>query len=726
MSFEATDIVPIEYQSLFSIISPIEKSGILKIIKEKYIDLKDKYEALFLGLKDYLVNYKNEDISSLVFIMYGQICIDLTKNAEIQAMLRIYPNSPELQFYNIQLQVDKGIFDNIDIMLKNARLNEEQRNMIFNRLVAADKLATIILDLQSFTLEIMFYGRQEEYDKIDELQLKLEDICNRAVVWSQTKDVIFVLELCARMILQRTQLLMNSKGTSVGLEYYEQEKNQEIFNQCRSNVMKANILHVAAKLYYSTGQPTKGLKHMEKAVSILKKVHGRNSWKSTFYHNLAYMYTVLDTKKCTEAYETCLELLEGTEDLHSIASTISNLIGIYTQENNKIEARKYLKRLVEILGTSNELITPFRAYAVASNAMSLDDYELAEKYLKILDEKVEQSPTLMNKAIAASAKFGYYLDAEINSAEAYRWGEESLYYFNKQQDYLNALASVYNLVNTDIQFYKMTEKERFLNSAKKRFNELLTLVGALKQPQWLADKSIALAGFEILSKNLDQAKKHIEEIPESNEEAIKSYKEIIQQLWTFSKSYETNEIAEQDTEKPAKPKFSENPLLNELATNKDATKVMVMYLIEKRLDELVKLPSGVDPIRADIKLILLINNAGLTIYTKIFDAQKMNQQLISNFISAIDSFGKQLFGTKEPYFSINRGNNIILYQTVTDDLNLALIVSQENYDSVMKLTTLSKELSEFLIGKTLDYSKSLNESSEFYKWMEEKINELIH
>jgi len=726
MSFDATDIVPIEYQSLFTIISPIEKSGILKIIKENYLDLKDKYEALFLGLKDYLINFTTEDISSLVFIMYGQICMDLTKNAEIPQMLKIYPNSPELQFYNIQLQVDKGIFDNIETLIKNARLSDDQRNMIFNRLVAADKLASIILDLQSFTLEIMFFGMKEEYDKIEELQLKVENIRERAITWSQTKEVIFVLELCARMILQRTQLLMNSKGLTAGLEYYELEKNQEILNQCKSNVMKANILHVAAMLYYSAGQPTKGLKSMEKAISVLKKIHGRNSWKSTFYHNLAYMYTLLDTNKCTEAYETCLELLEGTEDLQSIASTISNLIGIYTQENNKVEARKYLKRLVEILDTSDELVTPFRAYAVASNAMSLDDYELAKKYLKILDEKVEQAPTLMNKAISASAKFGYYLDFEINSEEAYKWGEESLYYFNKQQDYLNALASVYNLVNTDFQFYKITEKERYLNAAKKRLNELLTLVGALKQPQWLADKFITLAGFEILSKNLDQAKKYIEEIPDSDDEKIKAYKDMIKQLWDFNKNFETKEVAEQDEEKLEKIKYSENPLLNEIATNKDATKVMVMHLVEKRLEELVQLPSEVEPIRADIKLILLINNAGLTIYTKIFDVQKMNQQLISNFISAIDSFGKQLFGTKEPYFSISRGNNIILYQNVSDDLNLALIVSQENYDSVMKLTTLSKEMSEYLIGKTIDYSKSLNEKSEFYKWLEDKINELIH
>jgi len=723
LSFEATDIVPIEYQSLFKIISPIEKSGILKIIKTNYLELSDKYEALFLGLKDYLLKYQSDDISSIVFIMFGQICMDLTKNDEIVQMLETYPNSPEMQFYNTQLQVDKGIFDNIETLITNSRLSDERRNTIFNRLVAADKLASVILDIQSFNIEFMFHAMKEKYDKIEEMVEKVDEILNRAIEWSKAKEVIFVLELGARMILSRTQILMSSKGLTAGVEFYELEKNQEILKQCQSSVMKANILHVAAMLYYSAGQPTKGLNNMEKAVKLLKKVHGRNSWKSTFYHNLAYMTALVDTQRCTEAYETCLELLEGTGDLQSQASAISNLINIYSQANNKTEARKYLKQLVEILETSDELVTPYRAYSVALNAMNLDDYDLANKYLVKLDEKVEQAPTLMNKAIAAGAKFGYYLDVEINSVEAYKWGLESLYYFNKQQDFLNALAAVYNLVDTDFQFYKMTEKERYLNSAKKRLNELLTLVGALDLPQWVANKNVVKAGFEILSKNLALAKTYIEDIPDSDEEKIKNNKKMITQLLEFSTTDEKSE--EEAEEGKVEPVYPEHPLLNEIATNKDATKVMVMHLIESTLEELVQLPQQIDPIKADIKSILLINNAGLAIFTKIFDIQKVNQQLISNFISAIDSFGKQIFGSTESYFSIKRGNNIILYQNVSDDVNLALIVSQENYDSIMKLNTLSKDISEFLIDKTIQFDKTLNESSDFYKWLAKSITELM-
>ena len=719
MSFDPTELIPIEYRSLFAIISPIEKSGILKIIRENYADMKDKYEALFLGLKGYLTKYQGEDISSLVFIMFGQISMDLTKEEDISSMAGVYPFSPEMQFYKIQLQVDKGIFDNIEEVITKSRLSDENRNRIFNRLVAADKLASIILDLQSFLMEIMFYGMKQEYEKIEELSQKAEEIWIRAVKWVESKEVIFVQELAIRMILQKSQILMSAQNLDAAVAYYERADIKQVLELSQSIVMKANILHVSAMLYYSAGQPTKGLEYLEKAEKLLNKVDGRQSWKSTFYHNLAYMFTLTDADRCIEAYEKCLDLVEGTGDYQSIATTLSNLIGIHNQANRKGEARKYLKRLVEILDTSEELVTPFRAYAVASNAMSLDDYDLAAKYLKILEEKVAQAPTLMNKAILASSKFVYYLDAEINSELAYKYGEESLYYFNKQKDYLNALASVYNLVNTDLQFYKISEKERYLSSAKKRLNELLTLVGALDLPQWVATKNITLAGFEILSQNLEAAEKYINEIPDSEDSKIKANKKMISQLLEFSKRKKTEE------EKDETEILFTEPLLNEIATNKDAAKVMVMHILESTMEELVQLPQQIDPIKADIKLILLINNAGLTIYTKIFDVQKMNQQLISNFISAIDSFGKQLFGTTETYFSISRGNNIILYQNITDDLNLALIVSQENYDARMKLNTLSKEISDFMIDKSLILNKELEESSPLYNWLEEKVAELL-
>lgn len=719
MSFDPTDLIPIEYRSLFAIISPIEKSGILKIIREKYAEMEDKYEALFLGLKDYLTKFQGEDISSLAFIMFGQISLDLTKEKDISNMAAVYPFSPEMQYYNIQLQVDKGIFDNIEQVISKSRLSEEDRNRIFNRLVAADKLASIILDLQSFLLEIMFHGMKQEFEKIEELSLKAEAIWKRAVKWVEAKEVVFVQELAIRMILQKSQILMSAQNLDAALAYYERADIQQVLDMSQSTVMKANILHVSAMLYYNAGQPTKGLEYLEKAEKLLSKVHGRTSWKSTFYHNLAYMYTLTDSDRCVEAYEKCLDLVEGTGDYQSIATTLSNLIGLHNQANRKGEARKYLKRLVEILDTSDELVTPFRAYAVASNAMTLDDYELAAKYLKILEEKVAQAPTLMNKAILASSKFVYYLDAEINSELAYKYGEESLYYFNKQKDYLNALASVYNLVNTDLQFYKISEKERYLTSAKKRLNELLTLVGALDLPEWVATKNVTLAGFEILSQNLDAAERFINEIPDSEDSQIQANKKMISQLLEFSRRRKSEE------EKDDKEILFTEPLLNEIATNKDAAKVMVMHVLESTMEELVQLPQQIDPIKADIKLILLINDAGLTVYTKIFDTQKMNQQLISNFISAIDSFGKQLFGTTEPYFSISRGNNIILYQNISDDLNIALIVTQENYDAVMKLNTLSKEISEFMIDKSLILNKELEESSPLYNWLEEKVAELL-
>ena len=721
MSFEAKDIIPVEYQAIFNIISPIEKSGILKVVKEDFEDTKDRYERYLQSLKTYLEKYQGEDISSIVFIMYAQIATDMQRDDLILDMLELYPESPELQFFKILIDVDKGIFDGIEEVIKKTRLDDANRNTILTRLVAADKLATIIMDLQSFALEMSFFSQKEEYDKIEAIYEKAEEIWKRTVEWVKEKDIVYVNELATRLILQYTSFLNSAKGTTEAIKYYERPENGEIYNLCQSAVMKANILHMASMLYYQAGEPNKATKLLEKAIKLHKKVHGRNSWKASFYHNLAYMYNIVDTDKCIEAYKTGLELLEGTEDYQSMATTISNLIGLYTQLNKKSDARKYLMELVKILEKSDELVTPFRAYAVASNALSLDEYQLANKYMEKLEEKVNQQPTLFNKAILSGFKMFYNLDAVINSEQAYMWGEESLYYFNKQKDYLNALSSLFNLVSLDFEFYKITWKDRYLNSARKRLNELFTLIGILKQPEFVANKHIILAGYEILHKNFNEAKALLDSIPEIKEEEIEVKSKMINQLLDFA--IKQNETPEGEEEK--KVDVSTELIINEIASNKDALNIFVMHLIEKTLQEFLQLPQNIDPIKADIKLLLLINTAGLTIYEQILDVQKMNQQLISNFISAINSFGEQLFGTSEPYFSFKRGDNTILFQSVNENLNLAFIVSQENYDAIMKLNTLSKEINEFITDKKLPLDKTLDEKSEFYKWLQEKINTIM-
>ncbi len=719
MSFEATDIIPLEYQSIFNIISPLEKSGILKIIKQDFVDIKDNYEKFLFGLQKYLEKYKGEDISSIVFLMFSQIATDLQQEKLIVKMLEVYPDSSELKYYKVLQDVDKGIFDGIEEVLEIARLADTERNTILTRLVAADKLAKIILDLQSFILEMSFYSLKEEHDKIPDIYEKVEPIWKRVVEWVREKDIIYVIEIASRIIIQQTQHLMRAQNLDSSIAFYEKEENQDVLNISQSAAMRANILHVASTLYYQSGKPKKALKLLEKAIRLHKKIYGRNSWKSTFYHNLAYMYSLTDTDKCLGSYHKGLALLENTNDLQSIASTLSNIIGLYIQLNKKSEARKYLKQLVNILESSEALVTAFRAYAVTANALSLDEYSLAKKYLVKLEEQVGKQPTLFNKALLAGAKMGFNTDARIHSEEAYLWGEECLYYLNKQKDYLNVLASLFNLTELDINYYKITGKERYLKAARKRFNELFTLIGALKLPEFVAAKNIIYACYELLNKNFEQVTSLLEKIPDVKSDSIRKNKEMLEQILKFSKD-------RMDIEDDAEPiTVSSEVLVNEIANNKDAQQVFIMHILGKTLQELISIPQQVDPIKADIKLLLLINSAGLTIFTKVLDIQKMNQQLISNFISAIDSFGKQLFGTTESYFSISRGNNIILFQKVNEDLDLALIVSQENFDSIMKLNTLSKEINVYLGENKIDLNKVLNETDSFYKWLQKESDELI-
>ena len=58
------------------------------------------------------------------------------------------------------------------------------------------------------------------------------------------------------------------------------------------------------------------------------------------------------------------------------------------------------------------------------------------------------------------------------------------------------------------------------------------------------------------------------------------------------------------------------------------------------------------------------------------------------------------------------------------DLNLAMIVTHENYDSINKLNTMSREIAEYLKENPVEVNKTLKETSPFYKWIQKEIEEL--
>ena len=725
MSFDATDIVPIEYQDLFAIISPVEKSGILKVIKNN-TQSENIYERFYFGLKEYLTKYKNEDISPLVFIMFAQIAQDTERKEKILELMDMFPNSTELKFYKIDFESDKGNFEDIDSVIKLSRLSDSERTQIFNRLVSADKLAKIILEIQSFDSEFRYYVQKQDFDKVKEVYTIAEEIWKQSLDWIKNKPIAFLIEQIITLILSYANILLSMVNVDAAVEYFEQEEIQAVIDQAQSTFNKCSILYVSANIYYSASQPQKAIKQMEKAISILPQVFGRKQWKSNFYHNYAVMLTIIDLKKSIEAFETSLELLNDTEDYQSIIHTLSNLVSLKMEIQAVDEAREMLREIVALIDENEELATPFRVYSVAVNAISLEEPLLAKKYLDLLKVKVDENPTPKNMGHLTGANLYYYMDLEINYEEVVKWGTDYLYYVTKENNYLNIVTALFNLTIAEYQFYKMSGRNRYLNASKKRLNELLSFIGKLDQDDYLAIKNAVLACYELLLDNHQIAGDYIAAIPEVVTEEVLKITDMLKQLYSFILEIIASEkITSEDATKTPINKYPGQTLFNEIASNKDAALVNVSHLIERCLNILIALPTEFKPKKADINLILLINNAGIAIFTRVFDEKLMDKYLISNFISAINSFGNELFGSRVPYFSIKRGNNIILFQNVNSDLNLAMIASQENYDSISKLNILAKEIKDYLYTNKTDISNIITVDSELYDWLDTNIDEMM-
>lgn len=712
-------VIPRKYQIVFQILSPIQKSGILRSINEINQEL-EKREKFYEGIKNYLIKYQGEDIPSILFIITGQLIGDLRKEDELQELLELYPQSPELQFFKIRFQFLKGEFGEITSSLKLARLTDDQRTVIFNRLVSASRLAQIILDLYSFVLEIKYLKAKQDFEKIKEVYPKAEAIAKKALEWTEKNPVPYLHELVSEMMLEYTRYLLMAEDIEKTLNFFECEYTQQVLQANENPYLQADILCLGGLIYYSASKPTEGLKKMERGIRLFSQIPHREGWKAAIYGNYGYMLSASDPKRSVEAYEKCLEILEGKKNYQTKTTALSNLISIYNEMNNMEKARESLDKLVEILENNEELITPFRAYSIATNALALEEFSLASDYLHILELKIIDSPTIFNKGLLANAKMYYYLEGEPTYQEIIRWGNESLYYFNKQKDYLNVLVTIKTLADAEFKFYTITPSKRFLNNVKKRFHELLSLVGKLEMPEWLAIKNLTLAGFELLSRNFQDAKKFLEQIPQVSDPEIQLNTNLMKELFVLGKKFE------EEGEPELSDTFSlpENIFESKIITSFHSYRTILVSIIEQTILKFATLQTIPEPPAADIKLVLLMNVAGVAIYTRSFGKEKMDQNLISGFISAIDTFGKQLFGTQEPYFSIKRGENVILTEKINKDVSIALIVSKENFDALMTLHSLAKEIKEYLKGRAINLTMPIDDDSEFSHWLQEKLENL--
>lgn len=719
IDFDNVETIPQYYRSLLNVLSPLEKSAIMKLVnKQQNPDLSPN-EFFLAGLKDYLLKYQGEDISPLIFIIIGSLISTLEKEQLLDEVLALYPDSPELRLFKIEQQFCRGIFEDLSAILPRVRLKPDQRELFFKRIPSAEKLAAIILELHSYYLELRYHLAQDVFTTSSDCYRAAESIWQRVLEWTERQPIAYLYELIAQIIIQYIQIQFSTVEMSNIVTFYEREDIQDIFAQATQTITKAEINQTGAMAYYSAGNPQKAVNLMEKALSFLPQVPGRNEWKSGFYHNYARIMYLLDTERAIELMEESIAFLEGTTNLQSLTSTLSNYMGILIDCGYHSKGKAALQQLVRILDVHEGLINTFQAYAIATNALTLENLPLANKYLKILRERIEEDPTVNNKSYYTNAMLQYYVEGEINYPEFSHWAEENLFYITQLKDYQNVLFTLETIAKTEFDFYKMTKKKLYLARARKRINEMFSLLEALESPEYLARKAVISAALEILSENYPKAEKLLPSISIDSSEITLDC-QMLQELLLFSQQLKE----ERGGSEKISEAQEESVFIQKIASSNGMIFSLLTQIVEENLGRLTSTIDHIpEPVKAEIQMILLTYH-GMGVYTKVFDKQSIDKQLISGFISAIDNFANELFGKKEPYFSFARGEDIILFQKVTEHLNLAMIVRQESFDALMKLHRLTRELEVFLEENPIELGTSLTDSSPVIQFLKEKVDEI--
>ncbi len=143
----------------------------------------------------------------------------------------------------------------------------------------------------------------------------------------------------------------------------------------------------------------------------------------------------------------------------------------------------------------------------------------------------------------------------------------------------------------------------------------------------------------------------------------------------------------------------------EEAVNSDISKRIELSQFESLIAQMIqnKTESLTEDKLEDPVLLMIINEAGRTIYSKQFSESKpINKQLIGAFLSAINSFSQEVFST-EGYIERIKYNEYTLIFMPKDSILLCYAFKGESYHALQKLENFIQELeSESQLWETIN------------------------
>ncbi|MFX0088242.1 MAG: tetratricopeptide repeat protein, partial [Candidatus Hodarchaeota archaeon] len=628
--------------------------------------------------------YQNQKVRSNYFAyLTGKLASSAGKNRELRELVEQFSNVAELLLWRGMLYVGEGFYD------KAKEIYEQCEKTI------SSENPYPYLDLKLAKANIVV--ATNEYEKGLEENDELMDLINFIQRQHQGLDTSF-FEYNGR-----------SERIQIFLHLGRLPEAQELMEQLLFEVDEGKVAHLEARsyIYVISGLLKQSLGQIPTAKELFikaKKLYTQigEAASLVFVDGVLGYFKIIEGNR-EEGEKILKDVIARSQELDSLWDVIQFTMSLaysYLAADEKVKAYELIRDLDEYLDRVTD-VTQGTAIEVAQIAINNEDTKLAHKYIEKLRVSLEQNPSVSNEISLCVLKSALE-STRANMHTGILHTEKALELAEKNEIFPKVLSTKIRLASLNLTKWMYVENNELLEISQKNLYDALMLI-----PSDNANR----IEIEYVSVLLDLL------IDFDFSATIRKFDTIEQTIETMGLGKDINEKFQKNRLKT----FKFKDLLDKEELYEDDVKILLYNTIRRILLGLSSLQ--VDKLKeADIKMILVLNEAGLPLYVKNFGTASENEDLLlSAFLSALNSFSAMLSDVPEGHLqTIKHENYTIMVETYLSFM-IAMICSEETYEARRKLHTLITQLSKDEFVNYKDLSSKIQRLPEF----EESVNSKV-
>ncbi|MCF2138860.1 MAG: tetratricopeptide repeat protein [Candidatus Lokiarchaeota archaeon] len=560
----------------------------------------------------------------------------------------------QIKLLNARIYEQIGNYSEALVIVENQLKNEKISNSSFLHVQALILKATILNKLRKNTQGLNIIENAETIlDSIKD---------NEQTSIAQLKGKIANLK--GDFLLKQGELEKARKCFLKSLKISEEFKDYPL--------VSLNLNNIGVTWGYS-GELDKALDYYKKNVELCIE-KGLESKISSSFNNIGECYrTKGDLTLALEYYQKSFYLTQKYEDKIGMAVTLHNIALIHQAKGQYDDAEKFFFDSL-VLGEEIDFYpliaeTIFNLIKLYLEAGKKSDEEIQKYLLKLkkLDQKKKNK--IINQQYRLSEAFILKKSERlINKAKA----QEILQQITEEEivEHELTVCAMLNLCELLILELKSTGKEEILKEIKKIIGKLYNIAKSQNSYVLLGEIYLLEAKISLLELNHKKARDLLNQAQNLAEERGLNLLNI-----KVSQEYDSMLKFLKDLSNLMRGEISFKDRINFSQIDQ-----LLSFVIQKK--ELPK-PNEETPV-----LLMLIDKGGLNIYSKSFVNQNdpSNEQLISGFITAINSFMKEVFKIQGSIERIRHQEYTIIIHQLKQFL-ICYVFRGESYFAVKKINT---------------------------------------